>query len=1063
MHALIDAALHRSRTTLMVLVLILISGAVAYVTIPKEADPDVNIPIVYVSMKHDGISPEDAERLLLKPMESELRGIEGVKEMRATAYEGGANVTLEFTAGFDADQAMLDVREKVDLAKPELPEETDEPTVHEVNVSLFPILVVTLSGALPERTMLHLARNLRDEIEGITTVLEAKLTGEREELVEIIIDPLRLDSYNIDAPAVLETVARSNQLVAAGTLDTGNGRFPIKVPGLYENLQDILDQPVKTNGDAVVRVRDIAYVERGFKDRETLARLDGRPAIGIEVTKRIGENVIETVEKVRAIVAETQKAWPSGVNVTFSQDKSGQIRTMLTDLRNNVLSAVLLVMIVIVGALGIRSAGLVGIAIPGSFLLGILTLSSLGLTVNIVVLFSLILAVGMLVDGAIVVTEYADRKLSEGLDRRAAYSEAAKRMAWPIIASTATTLAAFLPLLFWPGVVGEFMKFLPITLIATLSASLFMALLFVPALGSIIGKAGAQSEESKESLAAMENGDLNKVSGFTGGYLKVLRVALNNPGKVILAAVALLVGVQYYYANHGNGVEFFPDVEPDNAMIHVHARGNMSTAEKARLVLQIEKEVLDVGGFKSSYTFVGDKDSGGQDLAEDVIGTIQVEFMDWQARRPADVILADIAERAKAYPGIFVETAKEEGGPPTGKAVQVQLRSNYPDRLIEATTKVRAQFDNMTGLQNIEDDRHIPGIEWQIAVDRAQAAKFGADIALIGSYVQFVTRGLKVTDFRPNDSDEEIDIVVRYPRPFRRLDQFLAIRMVTDKGLVPLRNFVAWSPQAKVGTIKRSDARQVMSVKADVLPGVLADEKVKELTEWLGKTDLPAGVSYKFKGEDEEQKAAQDFLGKAFGVALFIMAIILVTQFNSFYSAFLILSAVIMSTIGVMIGLMVTGQPFGIVMSGIGVIALAGIVVNNNIVLIDTFDALKTTTGSTMEAVLRTGAQRLRPVMLTTVTTMLGLMPMVFQTNIDLFTREVSVGAPSTQWWVALSSAIVFGMGFATILTLIVTPSALQLRGNYQDWRAARRARKAEHEQDAGLPPQHRGVPNAAE
>ncbi|MEQ8335380.1 efflux RND transporter permease subunit [Nisaea sp.] len=1034
MHALIDAALHRSRTTLMVLFLILVSGAVAYVTIPKEADPDVNIPIVYVAMKHDGISPEDAERLLLKPMESELRGIEGVKEMRATAYEGGANVTLEFTAGFDADQAMLDVREKVDLAKPELPEETDEPTVHEVNVSLFPILVVTLSGALPERTMLHLARNLRDEIEGITTVLEAKLTGEREELVEIIIDPLRLDSYNIDAAAVLEIVARSNQLVAAGTLDTGNGRFPIKVPGLYENLQDILNQPIKTNGDAVVRVRDVAYVERGFKDREALARLDGRPAIGIEVTKRIGENVIETVEKIRAIVAETQKAWPNGVNVTFSQDKSGQIRIMLTDLRNNVLSAVLLVMIVIVGALGIRSAGLVGIAIPGSFLLGILTLSSLGLTVNIVVLFSLILAVGMLVDGAIVVTEYADRKLSEGLDRRAAYSEAAKRMAWPIIASTATTLAAFLPLLFWPGVVGEFMKFLPITLIATLSASLFMALLFVPALGSIIGKAGAQSPESQESLAAMENGDLNKVRGFTGGYLKVLQVALNNPGKVILAAVALLVGVQYYYANHGNGIEFFPDVEPDNAMIHVHARGNMSTAEKARLVLQIEKEVLDVGGFKSTYTFVGDKDSGGQDLAEDVIGTIQVEFMDWQERRPADVILADIAARAKAYPGIFVETAKEEGGPPTGKAVQVQLRSNYPDRLTEATTKIRAQFDNMTGLQNIEDDRHIPGIEWQIDVDRAQAAKFGADIALIGSYVQFVTRGLKVSDFRPNDSDEEIDIVVRYPRPFRRLDQFLSIRMVTDKGLVPLRNFVTWSPQAKVGTIKRSDARQVMSVKADVLPGVLADEKVQELTEWLAKTDLPAGVSYKFKGEDEEQKAAQAFLGKAFGIALFIMAIILVTQFNSFYSAFLILSAVIMSTIGVMIGLMVTGQPFGIVMSGIGVIALAGIVVNNNIVLIDTFDALKTTTGSTMEAILRTGAQRLRPVMLTTVTTMLGLLPMVLQTNIDLFTREVSVGAPSTQWWVALSSAIVFGMGFATILTLIVTPSALQLRSNFREW-----------------------------
>ena len=714
MYALIDAALHRSRTTLMVLVLILISGSVAYVNIPKEADPDVNIPILYVSMKYDGISPEDAERLLLKPMESELRSIEGVKEMRATAYEGGANVTLEFTAGFDADKAMLDVREKVDLAKPELPSETDEPTIHEVNISLFPILVVTLSGELPERTMLHLARTLQNEIEGITSVLEAKLVGERKELVEIVIDPLRLDSYNIDAAAVLGIVSRSNQLVAAGTLDTGNGRFPIKVPGLYENLQDILDQPIKTNGDAVVRIRDIAYVERGFKDRESYARLDGRPAIGIEVTKRIGTNVIETVENVRAIVAENQKTWPAGVTVTYSQDKSDQIRTMLTDLRNNVMSAVLLVMIVIVGALGYRSATLVGIAIPSSFLLGILALSSLGLTVNIVVLFSLILAVGMLVDGAIVVTEYADRKLSEGLDRRAAYAAAAKRMAWPIIASTATTLSAFLPLLFWPGVVGEFMKFLPITLIATLTASLFMALLFVPALGSIFGKSGAQRAESREALAAMENGDLNTIRGFTGGYLKVLQHALNHPGKVILIAASLLVGVQYYYAVHGNGVEFFPDVEPDNAMIHIHARGNMSTAEKARLVFEIEREVLDVGEFKSVYTFVGDKEGGGQDLAEDVIGTIQVEFKDWQNRSPADDILAEISQRTRAYPGIFVETAKQEAGPPTGKAVQVQLQSIYPDRLIKAAEMVRSQFDSMAGLQNIEDDRHIPGINGRL-------------------------------------------------------------------------------------------------------------------------------------------------------------------------------------------------------------------------------------------------------------------------------------------------------------------------------------------------------------
>lgn len=1038
MNALIDAAIERSRTTLLALALILVAGGFAYVGIPKEADPDVNIPIVYVSLKHEGISPEDAERLLLKPMEAELRGIEGVKEIRATAYEGGGNVTLEFTAGFVADKAMTDVREKVDLAKPKLPAETEEPTVHEVNVSLFPILVVTLSGNIPERAMLHLGRDLRDEIESLPSVLEARLTGEREELVEIVIDPLRLDSYRLDATAVLNAVARSNLLVAAGTLDTGNGRFPIKVPGLYESLGDILDQPVKVDGDAVVRVRDVAHVERGFKDRVSYARLDGRPALGIEVTKRIGENVIETVERIRALVAERQKDWPDGVSVSFSQDKSNNIRIMLTDLRNNVLSAVLLVMIVVVGALGLRSAGLVGLAIPGSFLLGILTLAGLGLTVNIVVLFSLILAVGMLVDGAIVVTEFADRKLAEGMHKREAYAEAAKRMAWPIISSTATTLAAFLPLLFWPGVVGEFMKFLPITLIATLSASLLMALIFVPALGAMIGKAGTESPETKAKLAAMEEGDLDTVGGWTGAYLAVLKRALAHPGKVLFAAFALLIGVQTYYATHGNGVEFFPDVDPDTAQFQIHARGNMSTAEKAALVFQIEREILALDDFKSVYTYVGKPESGARTYAEDVIGFVQVEFRDWLERRPVDDILADVVHRAEAYPGLVVEPVEAEAGPPTGKPVQLQLRDYDAERLAKAAAIVRGKFESMNGLVNIEDDRHIPGIEWRLSVDRAQAAKFGADIALIGSYVQLVTRGLKISDYRPDDSDEEIDIVVRYPREFRRLDQFLDIRVETNRGLVPISNFVSWSPADKVGTILRTDGRQIMAVKADVRPGVLPDDKVRELRAWLETSPLPSGVDYVFKGEDEEQQKAQAFLGKAFGVALFIMAIILVTQFNSFYSAGLILSAVIMSTIGVMIGLMITGKPFGIVMSGIGVIALAGIVVNNNIVLIDTFDVLKKSTADATEAILRTGAQRLRPVMLTTVTTMLGLLPMVFQLNIDFFTREVSIGAPSTQWWVSLASAIVFGMGFATVLTLIVTPAALQLRANFQAWRSRR-------------------------
>ena len=556
---LIDAAIGRSRAVLAGLALLLMAGTYAYVTVPKEAEPDINIPVLYTDIRHEGIAPGDAERLLIKPLEEELRDIEGVKEMRSTAYLGGANIVLEFDAGFDVDRAMADVREKIDLAKPELPEGTDEPTLHEINLSLFPVLLVTLSGDVPERGLLRLARALRDRIEQVSAVLKVQIAGDRDELVELIIDPLVIESYNLNARDIIDAVARSNRVIAAGSVDTGQGRFDIKLPGLFETPEDILNMPVKVSGDAVVRFRDIGTLRRTFKDPEGLARINGRPAIALEVSKRSGENIIETIDEIRAVVEAERRGWPQEVVVTYSQDKSTDIRTMLKDLQNNVLSAVLLVMVVVVAALGLRAAGLVGIAIPGSFLTGILILTSAGLTVNIVVLFSLILAVGMLVDGAIVVTEYADRKMSEGQPRQVAYALAAKRMAWPIITATVTTLAAFLPLIFWPGVVGEFMKYLPITLVATLSASLAMALIFVPTLGAIFGKAGGAADaRTMKALAAGEDGDLSDVPGLTGAYVRLLGHALDHPGRILAAAVALLIAVQFAYLTYGRGVEFSP-------------------------------------------------------------------------------------------------------------------------------------------------------------------------------------------------------------------------------------------------------------------------------------------------------------------------------------------------------------------------------------------------------------------------------------------------------------------------------------------------------------------------
>ena len=1040
MNSIIDAALGRSRMVLLVLALILGTGVVTYVGIPKEAQPEVKIPIIYVSMSHDGISPADAERLLVRPMEKELRSIEGIKEMSATASEGHASVLLEFDAGFDADQALLDVREKVDVAKSELPDETDEPTVTEINTSDFPVMVVTLSGGVPERTLFHLARILKDAIETLPTILEARMVGDREEVLDVLVDPLLLESYNISNEELVRAINLNNRLVAAGALDSGQGRFSVKVPGLFETAADVLDLPIKVNGDGVVTLEDVTSIRRTFKDATTFARLNGEPAVALEIVKRAGTNIIENNYSVRAVVDAVRAEWPAGVNVTYSQDQSEFTVTILGDLQNNVISAIILVMIVVVAALGLRGALLVGVAIPGSFLFGILMLAMLGLTMNMVVMFSLILAVGMLVDGAIVVTEFADRRMAEGMPRRAAYAAAAKRMAWPITASTATTLAAFMPLLFWPGIIGEFMVFLPITLIGTLVGSLLMALIFVPALGSYFGRPGNVSPRAVARQAAAEAGDLTSVTGFLGLYIRTLTFLVRRPLTVVFAAVAIVIGVWGTYLQSGNGVTFFTDVDPDNARVLVHARGNMSIEEKDALVREVEDRILAIPSIETAYARTAGGGAGSTNAA-DVIGSIYIEFVDWDQRGPAKAILTQIRADTADLAGISVEVREPEEGPPTGKAIQVQLSGRDPAALDVAVAKIRTAMNGVDGLIDLEDSQPIPGIEWRLSVDRAQAGRFGADITSVGNVVKLVTNGINVGEYRPDDADEEIDIRVRFPLGDRNIAELDELRVLTSNGQVPISNFVTRTAEAKTGTLERIDGMRILRVEAEVLPGILPDTKVREIRALISELDIDPGILVTFKGQDQEQQAAADFLSKAFVVALFIMAIILVTQFNSFYRAFLILSAVILSTVGVMIGLLVMNQPFSIVMTGVGIITLAGVVVNNNIVLIDTYAILRKSGMEAVEAIVRTGAQRMRPVLLTAFTTVIGLMPMVTGIGINFVTRDVSVGAPSTQWWVQLATAVAFGLTFATILTLFVTPCMLAIGHLSSDRIAALRAR----------------------
>jgi len=1033
MNALISACINRPRPVIMVLVLLILAGISSYISVPKEAEPDIDIPQIYVNIIHEGISPEDAERLLLRPMETELRSIEGLKEMRATGSEGSGVIILEFDAGFDADQALTDVREKVDLARNEIPADSEEPFVQEINTSLIPVITVMLHGDVPERTLVSIGRRLRDELEAIPGVLSADIGGDREELLEVIVDPVALESYNLNYADLISYVSRNNRLVAAGALDSGEGRFSVKVPGVIEDLQDLLTLPVKTDGLKTVTFEDVATVRRTFKDPNSFARLDGEKSIALEITKRAGANILEVVDTVKATVNEATRLeeWPPNLQVTFTSDNSKQVRIMLNDLVNNVAIAVILVMIVILGALGIRSAGLVGVAIPGAFLSGILVIYLMGYSMNIVVLFSLIMAVGMLVDGAIVVVELAERNMKNGYSPKLAFTEAAKRMAWPITASTATTLAVFMPLLFWPGLIGQFMKFLPITLLVTLTASLFMALLFVPTVGTLLKNRNANPDLEEmttiHDVDVLQEGreNLKEIGGFTAVYIVFVRRALHHPLLVLGLAFAFLIGTFMLYEKVGKGVEFFTDVEPEFAVLNIHSRGDLSVYERDELVRQVEARILDMEEFESIYTRSGI--SLGNDIDEDVIGRIQLSLVDWELRRPAARIMDEVRDRTRDIPGIIVEPQVQESGITSGKPIQLELTATNTDLLPDAVEQIRKGMGLLGEFVDITDSRPLPGIDWKMEVDRQEAARFGTDISTIGSAVQLITNGIMLGDYRPDDADDEVDIRVRFPESMRNIGMLDRLTVNSMMGNVPVSNFMQREASPRVGNIQRTDGARVLNIAADVPEDVLADDKVTELEQWLDQGNLDPDVRVNFKGENEDQQEAEAFLSQAFGAAMFLMAIILVTQFNSFYQALLILSAVFFSTIGVLLGLIITDKPFSIVMSGIGVIALAGIVVNNNIVLIDTYNLIKKKGADAIEAAILTCSQRLRPVLLTTFTTILGLLPMTLGMNFDLINRHIQIGGPSTQWWTQLASAITFGLAFATVLTLVMTPCMLVL------------------------------------
>lgn len=1043
---LVSAAIERSRTVLLLLVVIMFMGIVAYSSIPVESRPDVSVPIIVITLLHEGISPEDSERLLVRPMELELKKIEGVKELNAYAGEGSATLVIEFDSSFESDQAVSDVREAVDKAKVKIPSTTEEPIIREVSVGDFPIITIGIGGNnVPDRILYRLARELKDELEGISAVLEATIRGAREEVLEAEVNPARLEAYGITNEELLAAIARNNRLIAAGSVDTGRGSFSVKIPSLIENYKDVFSIPLKATTEGVVTLQDVVTLKRTFKDAQSHARTNGVPAVAVEVSKRVGTSLVDVSARVKSVVENAKKGFPANVEVSYIADQAPETIEQIATLEGNISTAMFLVLTVVVAAVGFRSGVLVALAIPFSFLFAFVVINALGFTYNFMIMFGMLLGLGMLIDGAIVVVELAERKLSEGVSPREAYIYSIERMFWPVLASVATTLAAFLPLMFWPGVVGQFMRYLPVTVFAVLVGSLMYALLFTPVLGTLISRQREKVEGGTAQL--VDEGRFDELRGAIGYYAKILQFTTSHPFMIISVTLVCLFGIWKLYGVAGNGNMFFVEVDPSFTSITVAAKGNYSAEELMSIVTDVESRVMAQGNIGSIYTRTG---AGGIRFGRggttaDQIGTMLIEMSDRRSRDIDGWQVEDAFRKSISdIPGVHAEIRPQEQGPPVGKDIQIQLQGTDLDILAAEVKRIRKHLESMDGLIAVDDTAPVPGIEWEITVDRAKAAMLGADVTSVGAAIQLITNGVLVGRYRPDDVDDEVEIRLRYPQAYRGISQLDHLRVTTREGQVPISSFVQRKAKAKVSSIFRQNGSRIMYVRANTRPGVLAEDKVSEIQDWLQSVDLDPSIKVVFRGANEEQQKTQDFIRFAFSLALMLMGILLVTQFNSFYQAALILSAVIMSTMGVLLGLIITGYPFSAIMTGVGIVALAGIIVNNNIVLIDTFNYLyrENPDWSMQRIIVQTGCLRLRPVFLTTFTTGFGLLPMALGVSIDLIGREVEVGGPVASFWVQLASAIVSGLSFATVLTLIVTPAMLMAPQAFKDLKAEFRDRR---------------------
>jgi multidrug efflux pump subunit AcrB len=1081
-------------TSILVLTFIIVlMGLISYATVPKEATPEIVIPNIFVSTVYPGVAPRDIETLVTRPIEEEVSSISEVKIISSVSGEGYSSINVEFVAGTDMNDALQKVRERVDIAKPKLPSAVEEPRVIEIDISEFPIMQVNVAGNYDLVRLREVAEDIQDELEQISSILEVTLAGGLEREVQVDVDLAKLKFYDISYDDVNNAIRAENVTIPGGSIEVGAMKYLVRVPGEFGDTAPIADVVVKIRQDQPIYVKDVARVDFGFKAQETYARLDGNPVVTLGVKKRSGENIIETAAAVKAAIARMTPILPPGTIIKITSDQSEDIKSMVNNLENNIISGLLLVIGVLLFFMGVRNASFVGIAIPFSMLLSFTIMQLVGITLNMVVLFSLILALGMLVDNAIVVVENIYRFREQGFDKIEAAKLGTGEVAMPIIASTATTLAAFLPMAFWPDVVGEFMKYLPYTLIITLSSSLFIGLIIIPALASrwlrlegvartpltkamkavivvgvlLIILKGMTVNQMATVLLTGTAGLLYLVNRYllhpighwfmTHGFQTILRAyettlrwALHHRLLMMFVALATMVSAVVAFGKYSQGIEFFPEnIPPSNAYIQVEAPLGTNVNQTDKIVNRIESNLKTLSGydeFESTVSTVGASTSAGFGGGQGTnLATVAVHFLDYKDRTYDTFNTVDdmknMLEMSVAGGEFAVD--KPDMGPPTGKAVNLEISGESPARLKELGDEVVGILERSSifvKLDGLESDMSNARPELDIQVDREKAALWGLNTRDVGTTVRNAINGSEASKYR--DGEDEYDIIVRLAPEYREdLNTIGDLTIMNEDGQqIPISSVATWQVAEGSGDINRKDLERVVTVSSAVRPGYNANAVLAEVRHELEEysASLPSGYQLRYTGQQEDQQKSQDFLSRAFLMALMLTALILISQFDSVFKPAIIVSSIVLSIIGVLVQLIVFKMPFGIVMTGVGVISLAGVVVNNAIVMIAYIETLRHRDDMELfESVVLAGKTRFRPVILTAITTVLGMLPLAVGLNLDFYGFFTAL-APDLYWggeqaamWGPMALAVIFGLTFATFLTLVLVPVMVSLLDSF--------------------------------